>query len=348
MQDYAKFRVMPVNEAAVALAESGKMGALNLLFKRHPYSLAPYILEILSSIPETLPVQTYGQLLPGRSPPSSTVVREEDWVECKKMVRLIQSLNNNNNNEIDVQFRTEPILKQCVGFVWPSSDELSTWYKNRARDIDLCSGQLDNCLSLLDFANRKGISVLKRFHDDVSYLHQLIYSDDADGELDMNLATWEQLSDYEKFRMMLKGVTAENVVQKLQDKAIPFMKVRDHHTTSGSHDQVTGNHLSGDPDEAESFLVRWMKEIASQNKLDICLRVVEEGGGDIQPSGLFGDETEAIICALQCLYLSKVTDKWSTMTAMLSKLPQMQGNPLTLCFLFWMLDFNLMNVFLFV
>ena len=322
VQDYAKFRVMPISEAAITLAENGKIGALNLLFKRHPYSLAPSTLEILSAIPETLPVQTYGQLLPGRSPPG-TVVREEDWVECKQMVDYICNLQNDG---VDVQIRTEPIVKRCSGFVWPSSNELTMWYKNRARDIDLSSGQLDNCLCLLDFANRKGISELKQFHEDVSYLHQLIYSDDTDGEITLNLVTWERLSDYDKFRMMLKGVQEQNVVEKLCDKAIPFMRNRCHYMTSDSLDQVTGNRLAGDHDEAESFLVRWLKEIASQNKLDICLRVVEEGCRDVETSGLFKDEGEATNCALQCLYLCKATDKWSTMTAILSKLPQMQGN----------------------
>ena len=63
MQEYREFRVMPINEATVTLAGSGKIGALNLLFKRHPFSLTPFMLEVLGAIPETLPVQTYGQLL---------------------------------------------------------------------------------------------------------------------------------------------------------------------------------------------------------------------------------------------------------------------------------------------
>ncbi|PON72010.1 Sec39 domain containing protein [Parasponia andersonii] len=323
VQEYAKFRVMPINEAAVVLAESGKIGALNLLFKRHPYSLAPFILEILAAIPETLPVQTYGQLLPGSSPPSNTVVREEDWVECKKMVTFVNSLQKNDDTVI--QIRTEPVVKQCSGFVWPSRNELLAWYKKRARDIDMFSGQLDNCLCLLDYAIRKGISELKRFHEDVSYLQQLIYSEDSDGEMSLNLVTWEQLSDYDKFKVMLKGVNEENVVEKLHDKAIPFMRNRFHYTTSLSQDHVTGDLLAADHDEAESFLVRWLKETASENKLDICLRIIEDGCGDTRSSGLFKDEVEAINCALQCLYLSKVTDKWSTMAAILSKLPHTLG-----------------------
>lgn len=326
MQEYRKFRAMPLNEAALTLAESGKIGALNLLFKRHPYSLAPFILDILASIPETVPVQTYGQLLPGRSPPTSVILREEDWVECEKMINFIN--RSRKDHEICIQIQTEPILKQRLESVWPSTNELSIWYKKRARDIDSCSGQLDNCFCLIEFANRKGVYELQRFHEDVSYLHQLIYSDDSIGEINssLSLVIWEQLSDYEKFGMMLKGVKEENMIGRLRNMAVPFMQNRFHYTVSVSQDQVADNHLTPEHNKVESFLVRWLKETASENKLDICLRVIEEGCCDFQSNSLFKDEVEVIDCALQCIYLCTSTDRWSTMATILSKLPHIQGN----------------------
>lgn len=338
MQEYREFRVMPINEAAVTLAESGKIGALNLLFKRHPYSLTPFMLEILAAIPETVPIQTYGQLLPGSSPPTNVAVREEDWVECEKMVNFVNSLPK--NHELGIQIRTEPMVKRCLGFSWPSTTELLRWYKHRARDIDSFTGQIENCLCLLDFAYRKGVCELQQLTDDVSYLHQLIYSDDSVGEMSINmrLVEWEQLSDYDKFRMMLKGVKEENVVKQLRDTAIPYMHNRLKSTASVSTGQVPNNHISADYNNDESFLVRWMKEIALENKLDICLMVIEEGcrdmtveEGDFQSSSFFKNEVEAVDCALQCIYRCTVTDRWSTLAAILSKLPQLQGD---LCFMF--------------
>lgn len=322
VQEYRKFRVMPISEAAVALSESGKIGALNLLFKRHPYSLTPSMLEILAAIPETVPVQSYGQLLPGRSPPSGVAVREEDWVECEKMIHFINE--SVNSSDISIQVKTEPIVKQSLGISWPSTDELSKWYKDRARAMDSFSGQLDNCLSLLDFANRKGISELQQFHQDVLYLYQIIYSGDNDGEIcfNMSLVMWEQLTDYDKFKIMLKGVNEENVAEKLHNKAIPFM-----HERFNKASVIEDVHLSnsGDQNKEESFLVRWLKEIALENKLDICLVVIEVGCRDFQSNVYFKNEAEAVDCALQCIYLSSVTDKWSIMAAILSKLPQLQG-----------------------
>ncbi|PSS32975.1 MAG2-interacting protein [Actinidia chinensis var. chinensis] len=325
VQEYNKFRHMPINEAAVTLAESGKIGALNLLFKRHPYSLTPFMLEILAAIPETVPVQSYGQLLPGNSPPSNISLREKDWVECRDMVTFVSRLPE--NHESCILLKTEHITKQCLGFSWPSTAELSIWYKSRARDMDSLSGQLDNCLSLVDFACRKGIYELQQFHEDISYLHQLIYSDGNGYEVNftMSLVAWEQLSDFGKFKMMLKEVREASVVERLRKKAIPFMQNRFHIMTSISEDAVLDEHSTADW-KADSFLVRWLKEMASENKLDICLKVIEEGCKDFQSNSIFRDNAETVDCSLQCIYMCNNTERWSTMASILSKLPEMRDS----------------------
>ncbi|CAN8252182.1 unnamed protein product [Cochlearia groenlandica] len=304
VQDYKKFRSSPINQAAIALAESGRIGALNLLFKRHPYSLASFTLQILAAIPETVPVETYAHLLPGKSPPASMVVREEDWVECDKMVRFINTLPESEKN--DSQIQTEPIVRRCLGSNWLSSEELASWYKNRAKDIDSSTGLIDNCICLVDIACRKGISELEIFHEDLSYLHQIIYSEEFGGEVcfSFSLVGWEQLSDYEKFKMMLEGVKVETVVRRLHDKAIPFMQSRDSKTND------------------ESFLVKWLKEMAEKSDVDLCSKVIEEGCTDLHTGCFFKDEVEVVDCVLQFLYLCKVTDKWNVMATMLSKLPK--------------------------
>ncbi|XP_065861764.1 MAG2-interacting protein 2 isoform X2 [Euphorbia lathyris] len=324
MQEYGKFRVLPLSEAAVSLAESGKIGALNLLFKRHPYSLSPSMLQVLSAIPETIPVQTYSQLLPGRSPPIGVNLREEDWVECEETLSFINRLPE--NYEFNIQIRTEPIVKRYPGYIWPSTNELSIWYMNRARNIDCYSGQLENCLILVDLACQKGIFELQQFHKDISYLHRLIYCDESYGDIciSISLVEWERLSDYQKFRMMLKEVNEEIVVKKLHDMAIPFMKNRFSNLYSIPQDQVSNSHIS--LDHKESFLVRWLKEIALENKLDICLMVIDEGCRELQSKGFFKDEIEAVDCGLQCVYICTLTDRWSTLAAILSKLPQKQDS----------------------
>ncbi|XP_059316602.1 MAG2-interacting protein 2 [Lycium ferocissimum] len=314
LQEYKKFCNLPIKEAAIALAESGKIGALNLLFKRHPYSLTSSLLDVLAAIPETLPVQTYGQLLPGSSPPPSISLREEDWVECDEMVTFIIS-RVPESHESYTQIRTEPIVKQFLGSQWPSVSELSSWYKKRARDIDTLSGQLDNSMCLIDFACRKGISQLQPFLEEISYLHQLIYSEENEKmNFSMSLTIWESLPDYERFKLMLMGVREDTVIKRLHTKAIPFMKKRFPSMTVHSRDDKTDC-------SAGSFLVRWLKEIASENKLEMCSVVIEEGSREVQTNNFFQNDAEVVDCALQCIYACSVTDQWSTMASILSKLP---------------------------
>lgn len=323
VQDYNKFRSSPINEAAIPLAEKGKIGALNLLFKRHPFSLSPFMLDVLSAIPETVPVQTYAQLLPGNSPPASNALREEDWVECDKMISFIDRLPKHHSSS--PQIRTEPIVRKYTVFQWPSTSDLSLWYKSRAREIDSLSGQLDNSMCLIDMACRKGISELQQFLEDITYLHQLIYSDDQEDtvSLSMTLSAWEQLPDYEKFKMMLMGVKEKNVLKRLQESAIPFMKRRSCLNTTQSQDTLmVGN--STTEKIVESFLVQWLKEISSENKLEICLIVIGEGFTGVEHN-CFINESEVVDCALQCIYMCSATDRWNTMSSILSKLPLLTG-----------------------
>ncbi|XP_021753504.1 MAG2-interacting protein 2-like [Chenopodium quinoa] len=310
VQEYSKFRVMPITEAAVKLAENGKIGALNLLFKRHPFSCSPFILKILGAIPETIQVQTYSQLLPGRAPPPVTPLRERDWVECEDMLEYIRKLPKTDGRAVLI--KTEPIIKQLYGISWPSTSEILIWYKERAQEIDKLSGQLENSICLIDYGCRRGMYELQQFLDDVWYLQQLVYSEGIDDEMHcpISLIEWEHMSDYEKFKTILKGVKEESIVERLRFRAIPFMMNKLHLEVEHQRD---------------SFLVQWLKENAAQNKIEFCSVVIDEWCRDVQ-CGFFVDEMEAAECALQCIYLCNAMDRWNTMASILSKFPNSRGS----------------------
>jgi neuroblastoma-amplified sequence len=297
-KEYGQFLYHPLIHTATSLAENGKIGALNLLFKRHPYTISTSILDILFSIPETVPVHFYSQLLPGVSPFSATVLREPDWVECEKTVSYIESsLDQSKNTE---NIKTEIILKFMKGIVWPAVNELSDWYINRAREMDSLSGQLDNSISLMELACQKGIMGLEQFFDQTKYFRDLVYSEEAIG-FTMDLATWEPLPQYEKFKLLLKGAKEDHVIQKLRGKAVPFM-------------------IKYMEEEREPYLVRWLKELAKENHLSICSTVFENACGDSPIEGLFSGNLELVETAVQCVYTCSATDQWSTMGSILSNL----------------------------
>ncbi|KAG0498126.1 hypothetical protein HPP92_002817 [Vanilla planifolia] len=292
-EEYGSFRVVPIAEAAVNLAESGKIGALKLL------------------------LSSYDQLLPGRTPPVAIALRQTDWVECEGMVSFLDKMIG--KPDWLIQVRTENMMKLSMGFCWPSITELIDWYKNRSLDIDRQSGQLENCLALVEVACRKGISELQHFLEDITYLHQLVYASECNEDFTLGLVEWEKLSAYEKFRMLLKGATEESAVEILREKAIPFMQNRSYPVQVNLIGQVNDEgSLLG---HGHSFLIRWMKEIAANNNLEMCLKIIENGCGESPIIGLFKDEAEITDIALECLYSCMLTDQWSQMASILSKLP---------------------------
>ncbi|GLJ28279.1 hypothetical protein SUGI_0555830 [Cryptomeria japonica] len=330
-QDYADFRRMPLNKIAIALAESGKIGALNLLFNRHSYSLAPFILQILNAFPETIPVHNYDQLLPGLSPPKNAgTFRDEDWVENQEMLSFIESHSPEQHDDIDLRMSTENMVKLHRGLVWPSASEIVEWYKERARAIDKVSGQLENSLSLVDIGQHKGILELRGLLEDISDLYHVVFSgiDNSHNtlkDIDLSLSTWEQLNEYEKFKIMLDGFSETTVVERLRELAIPFM-----HRKLGTNNIIVKDdslndqsvNLSASELHSETYLVRWLKEIAEDNQLELCSVIIEEGCKCADVNWFFKDETEMIEVGLHCIYTCTHTDKWSLMASLLSKLPR--------------------------
>lgn len=61
---YGEFQECTLKEAAMAFAASGSAAAVKKMLQRHPYTLMPHVLEILSCFPETLPPKSYADILP--------------------------------------------------------------------------------------------------------------------------------------------------------------------------------------------------------------------------------------------------------------------------------------------
>jgi hypothetical protein len=312
--DYKIFRSAPLHEVAFGFAERGKTGALALLFKRHTYSLAPYILQLLDAIPEALPPRTYNQLLPDSSPPKLVLPRSsEDWVEKEETLKGLKAGKKVlfQAEDVDLKESTEYMVKLSKGLVWPTRDKIVNWYKSRSDEIDKCTGLLENCLSLLDFGVLKGFRELEALFEDVSDLHGLVFSNDSvDSEVDLRLAVWETLSKYEKFKIILNGTNEETALDRFRDQAIPFMVKNEALVKAQSAD----NH-------AESFLIRWLKEKAKDNELQICSVILAECCREQRYSSLFGSDEELAKVVLFCIYASSRTDEWSLMSSMLARLP---------------------------
>eukprot|EP00250_Pteridium_aquilinum_P020730 c24921_g1_i2 orf=108-4601(+) len=315
-KDYEVFRQIRLLDVAVRLAELGKTGAVSLLYKRHLYSLTPFLFNILDAFPETISPHNYAQLLPSLKPFIPYIIgRERDWVEEVAILEIIEKyyVIDEEVPAVHLNSSTEHVVKASIGFVWPSETEIAEWYKKRAIAIDRLSGQLENALTLLDLGKQKGLSSLEDLWEDLSSLHWVTYnSSEANENIEMNfsLQDWQHLTDYEKFQAILKGVNESNVLSMLNEKAVPFLNQKTRRKT------VTVNHQ----EQEVSFLVKWMKEIASKNQLQICAIVLTEACTDFGFNRLFTSVVECINTGLDCVYACTGVDQWDVMDTILSKL----------------------------
>ena len=61
---FALFRDCSLAESAAAYAAEGEVASIEKLLLHHPVTVTPCLLEVLDSIPETLPPREYLHLLP--------------------------------------------------------------------------------------------------------------------------------------------------------------------------------------------------------------------------------------------------------------------------------------------
>lgn len=199
-------------DVAARLAESGKTGAVILLYKRHVYSLTPFLFTILDAFSETLSPHNYAQLLPTLKPFTPYIIgREKDWVEQEGIIEVIKKYDvvHDEAPAVHLHSSTEHVVNAHIGFVWPSETDIAEWYCKRASVIDRVSGQLENALTLLDLSKQKRVSSLvsslENLWEDLSSLHLLTYSSSEGNEgteINLSLENWQQLTDYEKFQAM--------------------------------------------------------------------------------------------------------------------------------------------------
>lgn len=80
---------------------------------------------------------------------------------------------------------------------------------------------------------------------------------------------------------------------------------------------------TGTPDNQDqevSFLVKWIKETASKDRLQVCVTIFTEAYKEFGSNKLFKSELEFIDTGLDCVYACPGVNQWDAMETMLSKL----------------------------
>lgn len=324
-KEYAYFCSANLQIVACEYAEGGRIGALDVLFKRHRYSLAPSVLSVLDALPETLAPHSYSKLLPEVSAPQAFLVRGDcDWVENKKTVARLNSVRDTLGHmvgDVNLLESTEHMINLAQGLSWPAESEIVEWYRNRARTIDRISGQLENSLSLLDWGQRKGVKGLDSLFEDVSDLIKVVLTSEKseDSTLILDLEAWESLSPYKKFQVMLEGAQADSIVDRLRELALPFLHRLQRQLSPPSRTESS--------ESRSSMLATWLRDAAQQNNLELCAAVFEEASNGSHGNGLFASESEMVGVAVDCIYLCPALDRWPLMKTILARFAHSVDSP---------------------
>lgn len=219
MDDYIDFISEDLVENAIEAASNEQFEVLDLLRRRHHQVIWPRRFDILDSIPETTSPMEYTQFLPRldvthggneiRWPDEPW--RPLDWVERPEIKEALIG------QDID----------EHPGVLLPlTTSDLTAWYRRRARDIEISTGQLEQAHELLDEGIKHGAFGLEAMAEQTSLFSTLVYNvhtETVDGLDVMDLQAFEQLDDAQVVASILNGCTADTIVHEIRSHVLPYL-----------------------------------------------------------------------------------------------------------------------------
>uniref|UniRef100_A0A8C4GVG0 NBAS subunit of NRZ tethering complex n=1 Tax=Dicentrarchus labrax TaxID=13489 RepID=A0A8C4GVG0_DICLA len=310
---FKKFRSQNIVLSARNYARESNVQALDILFTYHGAELLQHRLAILYNFPETTSPHEYTILLPEAClddrgelvliPWDEQRHREMDWCEAEEC-RAVLDQNLFDDDSFLYEDAPEVLRFRTAT---PSIELLTDWYQSRAKDIDSCSRQVDCALSLVRLGKEREIPGLELLCDDMVTMETLVYETSC--ELSLTLKDFQQLSDIDKLRLLMKNSTTERYVKDAFQWMVPFL-----HRCEG---QTEG--------AAKSLLREYLVGLA-QRDLSLPLIIFQHSKPDCQQK-LIGDPDQLMAIALECIYSCERDDQLSHCYDILECLPQRGYGP---------------------
>ncbi|KAG9017875.1 hypothetical protein FRB93_004686 [Tulasnella sp. JGI-2019a] len=309
------FLLAPALETALLLASSLQIPALAVLFVRRTDELLPHRLKVFDAIPlYAQSSEKLNELLPSfdyqtsqEKLPSQTPWREiPDWTEADGMtlVDAGAAIIHVSTFESLKTLRPEPL----------SAEELSSWYLERAKRIDLDLGLVDVALALVQHGASQGIPGLDGLGEELSLLSRLVYDAGSTGtSTNWNLERWRSMDTESIIQAYLSASTPSNVAGDIRRLVLPYLYVLE------AHKERAG---SPDPSLPKRYLFKYL--LAAP--LSMAAAIFEASKPTL-PAGqrLIQKDDDMARLALACLYGSDALNEWSTMSRIFECLPAWQS-----------------------
>ncbi|XP_065910966.1 NBAS subunit of NRZ tethering complex-like isoform X2 [Dysidea avara] len=311
--DFLVFRDQNVVELALNYAQQGNWKAVGLLFTYHGNQTLPHRLTILSNFPETLPPEEYMSLLPEVTetgvlePWQQESWRETcDWCELEVCRELLQ-LEEESNVSGDFLYEHLPHLAKYRSA--STHDIISSWYHERAREIEQLSGEALNSLKLVEIAKDFGVKDTTALHNDLLTLKCIVFEHEVDTRL--TLASLEKMSALEKLVLLTKKVDPKEFAGCFEKFASPFLQ-RQENVSPGS---------------SEKLLAEYLGNLAKDD-LQPCLTIIKTAHTEHPASPLLKNTIKLIELILRCLYTCERTDQLDIADKMFECIPEeKKGDP---------------------
>jgi hypothetical protein len=303
-----------VNSACL-LATKEAFDSLQILCKRHGPSIWPHRLTVLECIPAHVPPSDYQEFLPKldslrdeeHQSPAETWRMALDWTEHPS-VQAALSISGYDSPQDPLSTSSANEAPQPM-----SSQELTSWYRQRIRTILESTGMVDVALSMAERATSHGISGLDELGEELSLLSRLVYDAQAaaeDGpEDDWTLEQWKSMDSLAVVRAMLALSTPETLVADIRKFVLPYLFVLESRAER-----------TGDPNSLISRQL--LNDFVLGAPLEMVVRIFEESKPTLPSSSrLISDNEDIARLALACLYGSNSLNEWHIMSQIFECLP---------------------------
>ncbi|KAF8777200.1 Neuroblastoma-amplified sequence like protein [Argiope bruennichi] len=298
---FRQFRSQSGLEAALHFACNSNWEAVATLFTYHGSETLPHRLAILNNFPETTSPIEYQSLLPLFNerelvfyPWDEHQLREPDWCEIKypkppPSEEFVQEFYE-KYKEL-VKYRQTQLSFPLV----------TDWFIERAKEIEMLSGLVDNAIQLLKLGMQRNIEGLEKLYDDMITIEILVH--ECHVKVDLSLKEYEEMNGFDRIKLMMSTTTQENFLKNVHQWLVPFLN------RCSKYDPGSGRSLF------KSYLLS-----VSKNDLIYSQKILENIKSD--PSFIISDFYEIVNLMLDCIYncerIGELKKAWAIYELLLS------------------------------
>lgn len=235
---YDEFRQKCPLNVCLDFAHDGDGHAVGILLNFYTDALEPHLLAILSNFPETQSPYQYRDLLPcvdsgqvqyvwrQQSSYDQTGYLTNDWsYNARLSSSFAISLNEADENFESEFYQEHEYLEKYRG-VRLTPNLLTTWFKERALEMESRTLLLTNAIQLLHIGSELNIENLRETHDDLLEFDRIVHDCCTENNIYLSYQEFNQMAEVDRLALMT-GDSVKNCKDRFRFYVLPYIQRRD-------------------------------------------------------------------------------------------------------------------------